>query len=56
MTNFSIKTNSEDPDQTAHKSDLDPQRLPERLLKHFSRREKQTTFAVIDALRVNSNK
>ena len=27
--------------------------LPLRLLKHFSRREKQTTFGVIGALSVN---
>ena len=35
------------PDQTA------PICLFERLLKHFSRREKQTNFVVIGALRVN---
>ena len=27
--------------------------MPKRLLKHFSRREKQTTFVAIGALRVN---
>ena len=27
--------------------------MPERFLKHFSRREKQTTFVVIGALRFN---
>ena len=38
-----------DPEQ----SDLGPHCLPSRLLKHFSRREKQTTFVAIGALRVN---
>ena len=33
-------------------SGLGPHCLPERLLKHFSRRDKQTTFVVIDTLRV----
>ena len=33
-------------------SDLSPHCLPYRLLKHFSRREKQTTFVVIGELRV----
>ena len=31
---------------------MGPYCLPLRLLKHFSRREKQTTFAAIGALRV----
>ena len=39
-----------DPEQTA--PDLGPHCLPWRLLKHFSRREKQTTFVAIGALRV----
>ena len=34
---------------------MDPHCLPQRLLKHFSRREKQTTFVAIGALRVNTN-
>ena len=29
--------------------------MPERLLKHFSRREKQTTFVAIGALKVKLN-
>ena len=43
-----------DPEQTAPigQSDLGPHCLPLRLLKHFSRREKQTTFVAIGALRV----
>ena len=32
-------------------SNLGPHCLPQRLLKHFSRREKQTTFVAIGALR-----
>ena len=40
-----------DPEQ--EQSDLGPCCLPLRLLKHFSRREKQTTFVAIGALRVN---
>ena len=40
-----------DPDQTAQ-SDLGPHCLPYRLLKHFNRRKKQTTFVAIGALRV----
>ena len=40
-----------DPEQTA--PDLGSHCLPKRLLKHFSRREKQTTFVAIGALRVN---
>ena len=38
-----------DPDQTA----LSLHCLLERLLKHFSRRQKQSNFIVIGALRVN---
>ena len=38
-----------DPEQ----SDLGPRCLPLRLLKHFSRREKQMTFVAIGELRVN---
>ena len=34
-------------------SDLGLHCLPKRPLKHFSRREKQTTFVAIDKLRVN---
>ena len=33
---------------------MGPRYLPKRLLKHFSRREKRTTFVVIGALRVKS--
>ena len=33
-------------------SDLGPHCLPKRLLKHYSRREKQTIFVVIGALRM----
>ena len=33
---------------------MGPHCLSQRLLKHFSRREKQTTFDAIGALRVNS--
>ena len=36
-----------------HFNDLGPHCLPERLLKHFSRREKLATFDAIGALRVN---
>ena len=50
-TNLSIEANRVDPDQTA--PDLGPNCLSKRLLKHFSRREKQTTFVAIGALRVN---
>ena len=42
------------PMQSDHEqSDLGPHSLPLRLLKHFSRREKQTTFVAIGTLRVN---
>ena len=45
-----------DPEQTApEQSDLGPHCLPKRLLKHFSRREKQTTFVAFGALRVKYN-
>ena len=54
-----IEASSMDPEQTApiyEQSDLGPQWtphcLPKRLLKHFSRREKQTTYVGIGALRV----
>ena len=47
-----MEENSVDPEQTAQQSDLGPHCLPWRLLKHFSRREKQTTFVAIGALRV----
>ena len=40
-----------DPDQTAL-SDLGPE-FVKTLLKYFSRRQKQTTFVVFGALRVN---
>ena len=44
-----------DPEQTApmEQSVLGPHCLLKRLLKHFNRREKQTTFVVIGAFRVN---
>ena len=45
---ISIEANSVDSEQT----DLGPFCLPYRLLKHFSRPEKQTTFVAIGALRV----
>ena len=42
---LSIEANSMDPKQTA----------PIWLLKHFSRREKQTTFVAVGALRVKKS-
>ena len=43
-----------DPEQTApEQSELGPHCLPLRLLKHFNRREKQTTFVAIGTLSVN---
>ena len=47
-----------DPDQTAHigASDLSLHCLLERLLKYFSRRQKQSNFVVIGALRVKRAK
>ena len=50
LVNKSIEVNSVDPDQNY----LTGSTLSKRLLKHFSRRQKQTTFAVIDALRAKS--
>ena len=47
-----------DPDQTApigEQSDLNLHCLFERLLKHFNRRQKQTQFVVIGALRVKQH-
>ena len=51
---LNIEANGVDPEQTAPKeqSDLGPHCLPKRLFKHFSRREKQTTFVAIGSLRV----
>ena len=48
LSNFSIKANSVDPDQTApeKQSDLDPYCLSKKIPKYFGRREKQTTFVV----------
>ena len=46
---LSIEAISVDPEE---QSDLGQHCLPEKLLKHFSRREKQTTFVAISALRV----
>ena len=46
---LSIEANSVDPEQ--EQSNLSPHYLPYRLFKHFSRREKQTTFVAIGALR-----
>ena len=44
-----------DPDQTAQEqSDLGLHCLLDRRLKHFSRRQKQTTFVVIGVLRINT--
>ena len=54
---LSLEANSVDPEQTApikEQSDLGPHCLPWRLLKHFSRREKQTTFVAIGTLRVKA--
>ena len=52
---LSIEANSMDPEQTAPiQSNLGSHCLPYRLIKHFSRREKQTTFVVIGAVRVKS--
>ena len=50
MTNLSLEAYSMDPDQTAlyEQSDLGP-----GVLKHFSRRQKQTTFVVIADLMIN---
>ena len=48
---LSIEAKSMDPEQTAQ-SGLGLHCLPLRLFKHFSRREKQTTFVVTGALRV----
>ena len=48
-----------DPDQTApisEQSDLSLHCLLERLLEHFSRRQKQSNSVVIGALRVNRAK
>ena len=49
---LSIEANSVDPEQTA--PDLGPHCLQLTLLKHFNRREKQTTFVAIGVLRVNA--
>ena len=51
---LSIEENSVDPEQTAPRkqSNLGPHCLPLGLFKHFSKREKQTTFVAIGALRV----
>ena len=49
---LSIEANSVDPEQ--EQSDLGSHCLPKKVLKHFSRREKQTTVVAIGALRVNS--
>ena len=49
LTKLKIETKSVNPDQ----SDLGLHCLLERLLKHFSRREKQATIVVIGVLRVN---
>ena len=52
LTKFSIESNSVDQNQTAPISDLSLHCLLERLLKHFSRRQKLTTFVVIGVLRI----
>ena len=50
---LSIEANSVDPEQTAHSSLIWVQTVCHRgLFKYLSRREKQTTFVVIGALRV----
>ena len=46
-----MEVNSLDPEQTAP---MGQYCLPQRLLKHFGRREKQTTFVAIGALTVIS--
>ena len=50
---LTIEANSVDPKQTAHKGAVwsGPHCLPKRLLKHFSKWEKQTTFFGIGASR-----
>ena len=48
LSNVSEEANSVDLDQ----ADLSIHLLTKRLLKHFRIRQNQTTFAVIDALRV----
>ena len=52
---LSIEANSMDPEQTAHRSSLIWVHTVchSGLLKHFSRRAKQTTFVAVGALRVN---
>ena len=45
-----IEANSDDPDQTAP-IDLGLHCLLERLLKHLSRRQKETTFVMVGVLR-----
>ena len=41
-------------DSEQEQSDLGPHCLPFKRLKHFNRREKQTTIVVIGALRVKA--
>ena len=48
LTDVNFEANSVDPDQT----DMGPHCLSKRLLKKFSRQQKQTTFVVIGPLRV----
>ena len=54
---LSIVANSMDPEQTAPIGAVGfgytP--LPKRLLQHFGRREKQTTFVAIGRIRVKNN-
>ena len=52
LTNVSEEANSVDQDQ----SDLSLHLLTKRLLKHFCRRQNQTTFVVIGALRVKTSR
>ena len=49
LANVSVEANGVDPEQ--EQSDLGLHCLTKRLLKHFNRRQKQTTF-VIGTLRV----
>ena len=52
---LSIEANSVVLEQTAPIAPMGPHCLPLRLLKHFSRLEKQTTFVAIGALRFEAS-
>ena len=55
---LSIEANSVDPEQTAPIGAVwsGPTLFAKEVLKHFSRREKQTTFGAIGALRVKNKR